>query len=418
MSTIAPEARLTCRIDLGAIVFDGDRDMRKALMADAQFREVVEMAEANAFVASARRDLLLQSLKLTPKIAPECFAAIARVTARLGISMPIEAYCVPDPLISAFVSPPENGRLVLGVSCATLERLDGPELTFVLGHEIAHALFDHFSLTPEALQSDDRLAPEALARYYAWMRYAELSADRVGLLCCEDPDAAVRAFFKLTSGLSEPRFSSQACESAQQWTEISGETMESAEADWFSTHPYSPLRLKAIDVFSRSRTYHQLIGRSGGELGEAELEREVAAIMKLMDPTFLDDRSDGSAEVRDFLALAGVAVATADGTVVDAEHDLVVGLVGPEGKLSDGASIEELGDEEFERRMIVAAEKLCLKLSPVRRQKILEDLVAIALADQELAHEEVEVLGTAAVWLGVDPTFVEEAIARYAAALD
>ena len=90
----------------------------------------------------------------------------------------------------------------------------------------------------------------------------------------------------------------------------------------------------------------------------------------------------------------------------------------PEGKLSDGASIEELGDEEFERRMIVAAEKLCLKLSPVRRQKILEDLVAIALADQELAHEEVEVLGTAAVWLGVDPSFVEEAIARYAAALD
>ena len=37
MSTIAPEARLTCRIDLGAIVFDGDRDMRKALMADALF---------------------------------------------------------------------------------------------------------------------------------------------------------------------------------------------------------------------------------------------------------------------------------------------------------------------------------------------------------------------------------------------
>lgn len=413
-----PETRLSSRVDLDALIFDGDRDMRKALFADPQFREVVEEAEANAVVSTARRDLLLQSLRLTRGIAPELFRALDRVVERLGLENEIEAFCLAEPMPNAFVTPPEHGRVLLGVSSAAMERLDPAELTFVLGHELGHVLFDHFSLTPEVLQSDERLAPAQLARYYAWMRYAELSADRVGLLCCDDADAAVRAFFKLTSGLSEPRFMSHAQESAHQWAEIAAEKMESAEADWFSTHPYSPLRLKALDTFARSRTYHALSGRDGGELDEAELEREVGAIVKLMDPSFLDDQGDSSADVRDFLALAGVAVATADGTVVDAEHDLVVGLVGPEGRLSDGTSIEDLGDEEFESRVIAIAEKLCVRLAPVRRQKILEDLVAIALADEDLAEAEVEVLGTAAIWLGVDPRFVEEAIARYASALD
>jgi len=413
-----PKANLISSIDLDALVFDGDRDMRAALLGDERFRELVEEAEANAVVAGARRDLLLSSLKLTPKIAPDFHTALARVASRLGIQAEIEAYCVAEPFPNAFVTPPEHGRLLLGVSSAALERLDPSELSFVLGHEIGHALLDHFSLSPEVLQSDERLAPAELARYYAWMRYAELSADRVGLVCAEDADAAVRAFFKLTSGLSEPRFLGNAKESAHQWADIAAEKMESAEADWFATHPYSPLRLKALDVFARSRTYHTLIGKQGGELDEAALEREVHAIMQLMDPSFLNDRSDASADVRDFLALAGVAVATADGTVVDAEHEMVIGLVGPEGRLSDGALIEELGDEEFERRLVGIAEKLCVRLSPVRRQKILEDLVAIALADEELADAEVQVLGAAAIWLGVDPRFVEEAIARYATALD
>lgn len=410
--------RPTCRIDLDALIFDGDRDMRSALLADAVFREVVEQTEASAMVGSARRELLLSSLQLTPKIAPDFHAALEQVKHRLGLETEIEAYCVADPMPNAFATPPEQGRLLLGVSSAALERLDPGELRFVLGHEIGHALLDHFSLSPEVLAADDRLSPAQLARYYAWMRYAELSADRVGLLCSGDADAAVRAFFKLTSGLSEPRFLGNASESAHQWTEISAEKMESAEADWFSTHPYSPLRLRALDVFARSRTCHTLLGREGGELDEAALEREVHAIVKLMDPSFLGDHGDVSADVRDFLALAGVAVATADGTVHEAEHRLVVGLVGPDGSLSDGALIEDLGDEEFERRLLASAERLCVKLSPVRRQKILEDLVAIALADEDLADAEVEVLGTAAIWLGIDPRFVEEAIARYGTALD
>lgn len=371
-----PESTLTPRIDLAALALSSERAMHAALLDDPQLREVVEEAR----VASARRDQLLSAPRLTRQARPDFFAELDRVVERLGIEAEIEAYCLTEPLPSAFVTAPERGRMLLGVSSAALETLHGAELTFALGHELGHALLDHFALSPEVLERDGRLTPAQLASYYTWMRHAELSADRVGLVCCQDPDAAVRAFFELT--------------------------------------PYSPLRLKALEVFARSRTYHALVGEAGGELDQTELEREVTAITQLMAPGSLNDRHDASVDVRDFLGLAGVAVAAADGQVVDAEHELVIGLVGPEGRLSDGTLIEELGDEEFERRVLGIAEKLCVRLSLERRQKILEDLVAIALADGDLAEAEVSVLGTAAIWLGIDPRFVEETIARHASTLD
>src|SRR5690606_3481665 len=122
-----------------------------------------------------------------------------------------------------------------------LERLDPAEIRFVIGHELGHLLFDHFQMSAESLLGDERLAPVHMARLCAWMRYAELSADRVGLVCADDFDAAVRAFFKLTSGLSSATYLHHADDCARQLAELEAKQIESSEQDWFSTHPYSPL---------------------------------------------------------------------------------------------------------------------------------------------------------------------------------
>ena len=39
-------------------------------------------------------------------------------------------------------------------------------------------------------------------KLYAWNRNAEISADRAGLLCCQDFEAVGRTFFKLSSGVT------------------------------------------------------------------------------------------------------------------------------------------------------------------------------------------------------------------------
>ncbi len=365
-------------------------------------------------------------------MAPEPFSALRHVAERLGIQAPIELYCVPESAINVFVVPPKSpGVVLLGLTSEALERFDEGELHFVLGHELGHAIFGHFHFSPDVLIGDENIAPIHVARLCAWMRYAELSADRVGLLCCDDFETAVRAFFKLTSGLSNSKYLRHAARCAEQFAAVAAENIESNEGDWFSTHPYSPLRIKALDLFSRSETYHSLLGRrgtelnfhrilgkSGSPLSEAELEREVTAIMRLMDPSFLQSDTPSSALVRDYLALAGVEVALADGTIQRGEKKMLGKLVGRRGLVDSATDLLRLSPDEHEARMRQLAEKLVIELSPVRRQKIIEDLIAVALADRVLEQAEVDAIAHSASLLGVTPEFCIATLNRALSALD
>jgi uncharacterized tellurite resistance protein B-like protein len=207
--------------------------------------------------------------------------------------------------------------------------------------------------------------------------------------------------------------------------------MESTEQDWFSTHPYSPLRVKALDLFARSETFHRLRGRSSGEakfhrllgksgkaIPEADLENEVSRIMALMDPSFLRKDGDGRGAEREFLALAGLAVAYADGKLERNEQRVLAKLVGKRGVLQDASGLSELSLEAQEERLRQLARELTLGLTAARRKKLVEDLVAVALADRRVEKQELEVLRAAAALIGVESQFVSEALARAVRPLD
>ncbi len=404
--------------------------MREALMRDPRFRKVAARHE-NDDGASARRSLLLSALRLTQAMAPETFAALRDVREALGLEGDIELYCVASRDINAFVAPYGSGPVLLGLTSEALERLDGAEMRFVLGHEIGHVLYDHLRLSPSRIAEDDDTAPIHLVRLCAWCRYAELTADRVGLLCADDYEAAVRAFFKLTSGLSGQSYLRHAEMQAEQYTAVRAERLDSSAEDWLSTHPYGPLRIKALDLFARSETYHALrgrsgpaanfhrmLGRSGSLLSEEELEREVTAILALMDPTFLREDTDDAATLREFLAIAGMKIALADGTVERGEKNALGKLVGKRGVIRQAAELLAMDAETHERRLRELAGDLCLRLSANLRARVVEDLVVVALADHELHPAEKDVLLDVASLLGLSPELVERSLLRTFATLD
>jgi uncharacterized tellurite resistance protein B-like protein len=410
-------ARLQAQIDLDEVIFEGDRSLRKSLLSQPEFRDAVRGAHARRRVGSARRDLLVSSLRLDEAIAPGVIRACRRARDTLALDAEIEAFCLPEPRINAFIAPPDGGPVLLGFSSGALEGLDEDEMAFVVGHEIGHALFDHFALTPSVLfDLHQDVPPAQMARLYAWMRYAELSADRVGLLCCRHVDVAVRAFFKLTSGLCDARFIENATQAAAQLTALSTDQMDSSEEDWFSTHPYGPLRIKAIDLFATSARYHSLVGRVGSSLDDREVDRQIATIMRLMDPTFLWRDAEHAHEVQLFVALGGAQVALADGTIDDSEIEVLSRIAG-HGLLDGGADALE-GDDGGDDRLAELGKFLALRLPIGRRRRIIEDLASVALADRELHEAELRSLRRSAKLLKVDPSFVAEAIARVQIALD
>lgn len=415
--------RLATSLDLDRLVFDHDRAARAEMMKDDDFARVVRDGAAAMKQASApRRELLKTAIRLTPKMAPGVVGNVEHCARRLGIAAPIEVFCFQDAVMNAFCTPPDRGTLTIGMSSSLVERLDDAELRFVIGHEIGHLLFDHVELGPWLLEGEGALtlAPIHAMQLFAWMRYAELSADRVGLVCSGDFAPAARAFFKLTSGLTDPRLVAECDECTAQYAAVhEGAGAEGDPADWYSTHPYNPLRVTALDLFARSKTFAELTGGSGGELSEAELEAAVKRLVGTMEPAYLQENPGCGDEVREFLALAGLLVASIDGEVAADERAALGQILGDDAGGRDlVARLEKISPDEADARLSELSSVLTVKLSALGRHKLVEDLCVIALADRRVDETEVQALEGLAEVLEVDPGFVAQTLSAPARALD
>lgn len=416
---LPPNLPVETTLNKKAIVFEGDSELRAQLLQSRElgafWREIAAMGPP----PDKRIDLLKRSIRLTPGLAPRLFACIEHCRAVLGLRTPIDAFCQQDALSNAFVVPSRDGRITMCFTSAALEALDDGELCSVIGHELGHVIFEHHALRPLLLfQEDERLAPIDAMRLYAWMRYAELTADRVGLLCCDDFDTAISAEFKMVSGLSDPRFLGNVRDATKQYTSLTEKELESSEEDWFATHPYSPLRIRALDLFNQSRTFGKLRGRGGGALGEKELERQVGSLLDLMNPSVLNERTSCRRESREFLVYGGVEVAMADNRISRRELNALKRLVG-DGKILD--SIDEaraMSEDERGEKLLDLQRTLRVHLPLIRRKKLIEDLAAIAWADHRVLPEERESLYWLAGGLGIEAIFVDEALARPEGAVD
>jgi tellurite resistance protein len=147
---------------------------------------------------------------------------------------------------------------------------------------------------------------------FTWSRYAEISADRAGAHCAGDLTAVSRALFMLASGLSGNSirfdledFLSQV-DAMQVEDALPGQN--APKEDWFSTHPFSPLRVKALQLFHQS-----VLG--GGAMNKADLEIEVQSVMSLMEPNYLDGRTETAESMRRLLFAGSLLVANADGNI-------------------------------------------------------------------------------------------------------
>ena len=142
------------------------------------------------------------------------FARLHRLLAEVGQSLDAsylpEMYVQSDPVLSAQTVGMDKPVIVL--TSGLVHHLDDDELRFVIGHELGHAISGHAVYRTLLLRLlglggllnaipggaiGIRMITVGLLE---WSRKAELSADRAGLLACQDPTAALRTHMKLASG--------------------------------------------------------------------------------------------------------------------------------------------------------------------------------------------------------------------------
>ena len=253
MSQPLTAADLRCRNDLS---------LAETLLKDRSVirvnEQIAKHEEGNPY--SIRRRLLATSVRLSERMAPDLHAMARDCIDKLQMDTPLDLYSFASPQFNAMCFKPESGRLHVMFSSSLLEGFSENELKFVVGHELGHHVYRHHDIPIGFLLSgQQQTSPRLALSLFAWSRYAEISADRAGAHCAQDIEAVSSALFKLASGLtgktiqfSLEDFLAQVDEMQVLDAETASAVNTAPKADWFSTHPFSPLRVKALQLYQRS----------------------------------------------------------------------------------------------------------------------------------------------------------------------
>ena len=98
----------------------------------------------------------------------------------------------------------ENPIIIL--NSGLIDLCDDEEIMFIVAHEVGHVRSNHMlyhmmaqviNYFIDATPGGTLVAGSLQYALYYWSRMSEFTADRAGLLCCQNPDAVIRAFIKM-----------------------------------------------------------------------------------------------------------------------------------------------------------------------------------------------------------------------------
>lgn len=345
-----------------------------------------------------RRNLLSTSVRLTKGMAPEIAKMADECIEKLGVELPLELFVYSSPQFNAACFKPENDRLYVMFSSSLLEGFNSQELKFVMGHELGHHVYDHHAVPiGYLLRGQTRPDPQLALELFAWSRYAEISADRAGAHCAQDMDAVARSLFKLSSGLTSKVVEFSLDDFVAQVDDMENVDQQAGQgapqSDWFSTHPFSPLRVKALKLFEQSTLY-------GGVGSLEDLEMGVQAVLSLMEPSYLEAKTDTAEAMRRLLFAGLIAVADAKDGISEQELEVFAKYFGKYA-FSDKLDIEKI-KQTIDRRMA----EVKAKASQTQAMQVLHDMCVMARADGGVAPAERAQLEVVAAGLEIPSSFI------------
>jgi uncharacterized tellurite resistance protein B-like protein len=367
-----------------------ERQIRREPSVQRWF-EVMHGGMGHVLLAQKRRQLAA-SLRITPGVSPYLSEVLDAVRRLLRIEGRVELYVEPSPMPNAFCMPLPDGALLVVVTSGAVERFAKRELLFLLGHELGHGLLGHYQLPASAMlqpmDENTRLPWKVCVDLLAWSRCAEISADRFGLMCCQDPEIATRAFLKLASGLPD-RYLGTVDDFDGQMDEWIKEKVAGEGID--HTHPLLPIRVACSRSFADSEFFSELFGEGGAPpkytMAQADAEAHAQLAKMETDPTRIETL-DYPEDVMAFLAASGFLLIAADNEVTAMEYHWLSELVGHELAESVRGFAAEVGLEGLCNEIHVRGADISTRMNRQECFVLLEDIAKIVAVDGQVHPNE------------------------------
>lgn len=154
------------------------------------------------------------NLKVTRDNYPKIYELLDYACEILDVRNKPELYIQWGYDINAFTVGAEHPIIVL--NSGMIDLCDEDEALFIIGHELGHIKSNHmlYHMMAQYFNGIINLIPFVITKtlaasiqylLYYWYRMSEFTADRAGLMCCQNKDAAVRAFMKM-AGVPKAHF--------------------------------------------------------------------------------------------------------------------------------------------------------------------------------------------------------------------
>jgi Zn-dependent protease with chaperone function len=270
-----------------------DRGALVALRAVPGFDQVLRVVSGAIGDRSVRLFYLASSIRVSPRQYPRIHQLVAECATTLDVQPVPELYVQRDPIPNAMAVGLDKPVIV--VTTGLLDLVDEDGLRFVVGHEVGHVLSGHAVYQTMLLQLINIAASlqwlpigawglrAIIMGLGEWHRKAELTGDRAGLLCGQDPQAALRVHASL-AGAENPDemdvsgFLDQASE-----YESSGDVRDSLLKLLLITgqsHPLAALRAAELQKWAAGNDYRSILAgdyprRSGDK--DAPVSEDVKA---------------------------------------------------------------------------------------------------------------------------------------------
>jgi Zn-dependent protease with chaperone function len=207
----APEARARRILtDIAPRTWEhpADRAALAALRKVPLFDEVLRKLFGFFGEKPVRLAFQANALRVSERQFPKIHGMYKEVVKTLDADEAYPLFVSQNPVVNAGAYGMDRPFIIL--NSGTVRLLDDEELTFVLGHELAHIMSGHvlyrtmmvllIQLASRGFPIVGLAATAVLLALLEWNRKSELSCDRAGLLTVQDPDVAMRTMMVMAGG--------------------------------------------------------------------------------------------------------------------------------------------------------------------------------------------------------------------------
>ena len=236
-----------------------------------------EFKKSDVLDESHLSNLLSTSIRITEDIIPQVYKSIKSVFRKLRVENQFDFFVTSDTYQANascnLMSVSSKPYIIL--TSKLIELLSDKELEFVIGHEVAHYIYQH-ALYPNPQITENRSLKLNILNLG---RAAEISADRIGFLACGDLESSLRTNLKLASGLNDKHLNFKFSAYLDQLREL--ETLGKSETQLFSTHPSFLIRMQALIWFSMTKEYHEFFEtKKKGSYSISDIDKKIENSIK------------------------------------------------------------------------------------------------------------------------------------------